>query len=144
MFDFQILWKYNVMHFIWYINPSIFTQFRSFIRKFKKGTVSMMCSKWRRRQSFQNRRTNNPNWASSSSHCIRLSLHIMTFLWDHVNNGLLCPQHSKFFLWITSQVGRNIREPHFFDNVVIFSHPYLDIIVRLFKMLHNVDKGSQF
>ena len=109
------------MHFIWYENWSIFPQFRSFIRKFKKGIVSMMRSKWRHRQSFQNRRTNNPNWASSGSHYIWLSLHIMTSLWDYVNIGLLCPPHSNFFLLITSQVGRHIREPHLFDNMLSFS-----------------------
>ena len=26
----------------------------------------------------------------------------------------------------------------------IFSHPYQDIIIKLFEMLHNVNKGAQF
>ena len=32
---------------------------------------------------FKTEGTNNPNWASSGSHCIWLSLHIMTSLWDY-------------------------------------------------------------
>ena len=79
----------------------------------------------------------------------RLTLH-MTFSPYYDFSMRLCkywaslPPTFQLFLLITSQVGRNIREAHLFENVVIFSHPYLDINVRLFKMLHNVDIGSQF
>ena len=46
---------------------------------------------------FTTEGTNNPKWASSGSHSIWLSLHIMTSLWDYVYIRLLHPPNSNFF-----------------------------------------------